>query len=50
VTQVRGKLGTAATAVPMMNRRCEYLVRPQQSVTAVRPPGMNRQTMMGCMP
>jgi hypothetical protein len=29
---------TAAIAVPVMNRRREYPVRPQQSVTAVRPP------------
>jgi hypothetical protein len=30
----------------MANFRHGYLTRPQLSVTAVRPPGMNRQTMM----
>jgi len=34
----------------MAKRRHEYLMSPQLRVTAVRPPGMNRQTMMSPMP
>jgi hypothetical protein len=41
---------TAATAVPAANRRRGYPVSPQLSVTAVRPPGMNRHTMTSWMP
>jgi len=41
---------TAATAVAGTNRRRGYSVRPQVRVTAVRPPGMKRQTMMSCVP
>ena len=37
---------TAAMAVAMTNRRRWKPVSPQVSVTAVRPPGMNRQTMI----
>ena len=41
---------TAATAVAATKRRRGYPVSPQVSVTAVRPPGMNRQTTMSCVP
>jgi len=41
---------TAATAVAATNRRRSYRTRPQVSVTAVRPPGMKRQTTMSCGP
>ena len=40
----------AATAVAGMNRRRGYPVRPQVRVTAVRPPGMKRQTTMSWVP
>jgi len=40
----------AATAVAGTNLRRGYSVRPQVSVTAVRPPGMKRQTTMSCVP
>ena len=41
---------TAATAVAATNRRRSYLTSPQVRVTAVRPPGMKRQTMISCGP
>ena len=41
---------TAATAVAAVNRLRGYPVSPQVRVTAVRPPGMNRQTTMSCVP
>ena len=41
---------TAATAVARTNRRRWYPMSPQVKVTAVRPPGMKRQTTMTCMP
>ena len=41
---------TAATAVAGTKRRRGYPVSPQVRVTAVRPPGMNRQTTMSCVP
>lgn len=41
---------TLAVAVAAINRRRGYPVSPQVRVTAVRPPGMNRQTTMSCMP
>ena len=41
---------TAAAAVAMVNRRRGYPVSPQVKVTAVRPPGMKRQTTMSCIP
>ena len=41
---------TPEIAVARMNRRHEYLMSPQLRVTAVRPPGMNRQTMISPMP
>jgi len=41
---------TAATAVAGTKRRPGYPVSPQVRVTAVRPPGTNRQTTMSCGP
>jgi hypothetical protein len=41
---------TAAIAVAAVKRRRGYPVSPQVRVTAVRPPGMKRQTMMSCGP
>jgi hypothetical protein len=41
---------TAAAAVAAAKRRPGYPVSPQVRVTAVRPPGMNRQTTMSCGP
>ena len=41
---------TAATAVAVVKRRRGYPVSPQVRVTAVRPPGMKRQTTMSCVP
>ncbi len=41
---------TAATAVAAAKRRRGYPVSPQVRVTAVRPPGMKRQTTMSCGP
>lgn len=41
---------TAAAAVALVNRPRGYRVSPQVRVTAVRPPGMKRQTMMSCVP
>lgn len=45
-----GAHATAATAVPMTNFLRGYPVSPQVTVTAVRPAGMNRQTMISCIP
>ena len=41
---------TPANAVAMMKLRREYPTMPQVSVTAVRPPGMNRQTTISRAP
>ncbi len=41
---------TAATAVAAAKPLRGYPVSPQVRVTAVRPPGMNRQTTMSCGP
>lgn len=40
----------AATAVPAAKRLRGYPMSPHVSVTAVRPAGMKRQTMMSCTP
>lgn len=40
----------AAAAVAAANLRRGYPVSPQVRVTAVRPPGMKRQTTMSCVP
>ena len=37
-------------SIAMVKRRRGYPVSPQVRVTAVRPPGMKRQTTMSCVP
>jgi hypothetical protein len=41
---------TPAAAVAMTKRRRWYPIMPQHSVTAVRPPGMNRHMTMSGIP